>query len=152
RRDVRPARCLAELAVEAAGEAYPGTAHTFSALDLRQLDQVTRLFDTFILALLQSLGDEVVWDARERIFGRIREAHDDVVAYDLREMLELCQEKLTEAARQAVTKWFAKQGERHRQRRAKMPRRLHERGTKAPRGAALEQALREALPELPRPM
>src|SRR6266700_850899 len=59
-----PARRLAEVAVRVAAEAYPDQKPeplTMSALDLTQLDQVTRVLDTLMLALMQSLGDDIIW-------------------------------------------------------------------------------------------
>ncbi|MFQ5578582.1 MAG: clostripain-related cysteine peptidase, partial [Anaerolineae bacterium] len=52
-------RQLARLAVETAQAA---DAAGVSALDLSRLDTVTRAFDGLTQALLQSLGDDIIWD------------------------------------------------------------------------------------------
>ncbi len=148
--DPVPARALAELVVDAAAEAYPDRRHTFSALDLRQLEHVARLFDALVLAVLQSLGDEVVWDARERVALRIRERQDEVIAYDLRGMVELVRDQLGEAARHAVTKWFGKQEKLLQKRGIEAPRLIRAGPGRAPRGRWLEEVLPKVLPELPR--
>ncbi|MEL6110850.1 MAG: clostripain-related cysteine peptidase, partial [Planctomycetota bacterium] len=69
-----------------------------SAIELGHLDVVARSLDTFLLNLLQLLGDDAIWLMREMVFRDMRRAHQrfakyragaerELIAYDLRHML-----------------------------------------------------------------
>jgi CHAT domain-containing protein len=69
---------LAAMAVdEIAKHAKPknGAPVTMSALNLNLLTQVTPVFDTFFLALMQSLGDGMVYEARKEAIGELVKNH-----------------------------------------------------------------------------
>ena len=75
-----------------------------SAIDVGQLDVVARSMDTLFLNLLQSLGDNAIWEMRDAVFRDLKAFHRKgvertkmsrgVVAYDLRHMLLLIRKHL----------------------------------------------------------
>ena len=75
-----------------------------TAIDVGQLDVATRSMDTLFLNLLQSLGDEAIWNMRDAVFRDLKKFHRDsakrnrlsrsVIAFDLRHMLLLIRKHL----------------------------------------------------------
>jgi len=117
---------MAQLIVKTVGAAYETLSHgdlSLSALNLQWLKQVASSFDTLSFAMIQSVGDELVWRAREAVRERLkpepapdpsgagaqmtapeREAKADIEAereylYDLPEMLTELRVQLQEKAR-----------------------------------------------------
>ncbi len=78
-----------------------------TALDLRQLELVTRSLDTFFVAFMGMLGNKVVWAARDQAFHELLVAHyqnielnDDanrtrLISFDLYELLQTICDQLS---------------------------------------------------------
>ncbi len=86
----------------------------WSAIKLSKLNSVTRAFDALTMALLQSLGDDIIWrvvwnDERQEIFpalpavAKYRQATLDLVGW-----LKFVQLQLATAARNAIPQWYVK--------------------------------------------
>lgn len=89
------ARRMGELAVTAIDRAYgsthPHVAYSISALDLTQIDEVTRAFDALAMALLQSIGDPLVFDVREALAQQVEQLRINEQSYDLVHLLgQMC--------------------------------------------------------------
>jgi hypothetical protein len=106
-------RAMATLLVKTLGAAYEAGVDgefSLSALDLRQLGNVASAFDTLSLALMHSVGEELVWSARDAVARRLKPAPapgGEVVAeveylYDLPEMLGELQKELAVNAREGL--------------------------------------------------
>ncbi len=99
-------RSLAALAID--------TAPALSAINLSQLNDVTRAFDALTMALLQSLGDDIIWATmwhaeREKIFPALpAAAKHHQTNLDLVEWLKFVHTRLSAAARTAIPRWYLK--------------------------------------------
>ena len=107
-----------------------------TAIDLNQLDLVTRSIDTLFLALMQGLGDPIIWSIRDRVFTSLRDwkrdrldttvrasdhenagRHKDasnvrpMLAYDLYQMLTTLLRELKKVRTEghALYEWFSRQ-------------------------------------------
>jgi len=127
--DPNDPRVLGAVVVKVISDSYyrnPRLKPIVSALDLTHLDRVTRSLDTFFLALLRSLGNPVVWEARDRVFIKLvgdfqlkiagcpelRER--DLIAYDLLELLCTLGGKLAEVSGQGgLDFWYREQLKKH---------------------------------------
>lgn len=110
------AKDLGRLLVATVGASYQQHCHgvlSLSALDLGRLNDVANAFDTMSLAMLYSVGEELVWQARDRVFRRLRSdpppspegastapltAVDADWLYDLFEMLAVFENELLVSA------------------------------------------------------
>lgn len=108
-------RQLARVVVRAVGNAYDLSAHgevSLSALDLHFLKPMASAFDTLSLAMVHSVGEDLVWAAREEVMRRLKSAAgpDDAgevsgderwsereYLYDLPEMLGELKRQFTQA-------------------------------------------------------
>lgn len=98
---------MARALVQAVGTSYDIDTHgvySLSALDLRYLSDVAAAFDTASLALMHSVGEELVWAARESVAQRLKApppgasngAAEAEYLYDLPEMLSELQKELAD--------------------------------------------------------
>ena len=127
--DPLPVHDMAQLLVRTVGAAYQATKHgelSLSALDLSALKGVASAFDTLSLAMVHSVGEELVWTARDTVAKRLKPrttthptapATDSVVAdddandidmeveylYDLGEMLNELRKEFRETADSGLT-------------------------------------------------
>lgn len=84
-----------------------------SALNLARLDDVAHAFDSLTLALLQSLGDDIIWDVawdapRKLAFNVTGASESALPAYtlDLKSWLQGLRAQLTAAGDNAVAGWY----------------------------------------------
>lgn len=85
-----------------------------TAISLDELNEVTRAFDALTMALLQSLGDDIIWAAmwhteQQKIFPALpATAKDNQTNLDLAEWLKFIRDRLSAAARTAIPRWYLK--------------------------------------------
>lgn len=114
------ARDMGRLLVDTAGAAYTrrfDRTLSLSALDLSKLNDVANAFDTLSLAMLYSVGEELVWQSRERVFrglrlpeaklpseksARLVKKVEDQWLYDLVEMLSRFERELLESTKNGL--------------------------------------------------
>lgn len=114
------ARDMGRLLVETVGKSYKqrfDRTLSLSAIDLGRLNDVANAFDTLSLATLYSVGEELVWQSRDRVFrglrsfdanipseksGRFLKKVEDEWLYDLVEMLSRLEHELQESARRGL--------------------------------------------------
>lgn len=68
-------RQIARMVVRAVGNAYDVAAHgelSLSALDLHFLKPMASAFDTLSLAMVHSVGEDLIWAAREEVMRRLK--------------------------------------------------------------------------------
>ncbi len=93
-------------------------APNLSALNLKQLDNITRAFDTLTMALLQSLGDDIIWkvvwdETSQTLFNFLPAAGEPTPTnVDLNTWLAQFRRALNTAAEQAIPQWYAKKLEK----------------------------------------
>lgn len=110
------AREVGELLVQTVGAGYQRRCDrtvSLSAVDLTRLNDVANAFDTMSLAMMYSVGEEIVWQSRERVFRSLRRAEmkvsseksarlvkkiEDEWLYDFVEMLTRLDQELRETA------------------------------------------------------
>lgn len=87
----------------------PGGARSvISAVNLRALGSLAETFDTFSAVYLQWLGNEVLWDARTRVVGRLAAELAVSASYDLGEVARVVSESLRQEARDGMARWAAR--------------------------------------------
>ncbi|RME48896.1 MAG: CHAT domain-containing protein, partial [Caldilineae bacterium] len=146
-RDTAP-HTLAALAVEKA------KSPNVSALNLARLEDLARAFDSLAQALLQSLGDDiiwqVVWDEAAQVafnFDAAGDAAPHPLSLDLPPFLHALGERLHRARQEAIAGWYAEScAKLTAGQRAAVQKRVGEEDTPAD---ALETRLTDALPTLP---
>ncbi|MEO8493535.1 MAG: CHAT domain-containing protein, partial [Planctomycetota bacterium] len=75
-----------------------------SALDLRRLDDVARAFDTLCIAMLQVLGEGLIWEARELVRSLV--TIDDTEALDCGSLFEILAATLEAMADESTQGWL----------------------------------------------
>lgn len=97
--------------VKALGEHYtavePDAHITVSAVNLTALAPLAQAFDTFSVVLLQWLGNDVIWRAREQTVQRQLHAIEHSWSYDLDEVSLAVRAALVDAAGEALVRWAA---------------------------------------------
>lgn len=100
------ARELARAAVQIVGKKFarPGSRGVISALELAHVDRVASILDSFCLTMMQSLGNAMVWEARDEGTVRLLESEKKrmrhrglarkPIAFDLAEMLQITERHL----------------------------------------------------------
>ncbi|TWT65096.1 CHAT domain-containing protein [Allorhodopirellula solitaria] len=97
-----------------------------SALDLSHLERITRSLDTFLLVMLASLGNPVVWEMRDRVFRKLVAEFDErndavpdlrgreLIAYDLLVLLQVVCEEMDKLIEQGPFRfWYRQQLTQH---------------------------------------
>jgi hypothetical protein len=98
-------------------EPYPDlpSEPALSALDLSQLGAVARAFDAMMMSMLGSLGDPLVWWARDRVLQyiaprrprlRIAASRADLV-YDLGSLMTMVGDAMRDTSARPVTYWLS---------------------------------------------
>ncbi len=142
---ITPAETLAQLTAEQKGN--------FSALNLNALDNLVRALDALTLALMQSLGDDIIWDAvwraeSETLFpflppqSKLGKSNLDLAVW-----LESLAQALNDAAENAIPQWHAKKLKKSSPKWQRELRRIAKDAPKSP--AALENRISENLSQLP---
>ncbi len=137
---------------ETLAEVAVATHTKLSALNLNHLNAVTCAFDALTMALLQSLGDDIIWHAiwdkeTETLFpgfpaaARITPANIDLTAW-----LTFLQRQLSTAVKIAIPRWYLKKMKKTSGTVRSELRRIARKTTDP---ASLEAALDEHLPGLP---
>lgn len=125
----------------------------FSALNLNALDNLVRALDALTLALMQSLGDDIIWDAlwhadSETLFpflpppSKLGKSNLDLAVW-----LESLAQALTSATQNAIPQWLAKKLKKSSPKWQRELRRIAKNVSNSP--AALENRLNENLAQLP---
>jgi len=113
----QPTEALAQRLVPALVAAYPAPARqegapqsAISALDLRRLDDLSRVFDTLCVNTIQVLGEGLIWRARELLlmfFGDSRAEQRRHVSYDCGSFFVIYYVALEALQSRAAQRWLA---------------------------------------------
>jgi hypothetical protein len=102
------ARVLVPALVEAHEKSASTQPYTVSALDLRQLDDVARAFDTLCMSVMQALGAGLIWEGRRLLMDTMdRLARTKKLwAYDCGSLFTLFSATMDAMADEAVQGWL----------------------------------------------
>lgn len=110
----QPTQALAQQLVPALMKSYraatDASACALSALDLRRLDDLSRVFDTLCVNTIQVLGEGLIWRARQQLlqyFGDSSAEQRRHVSYDCGSFFVIYYVALTELEGRAARRWLA---------------------------------------------